>query len=141
MKNLKRYILVVACIAVAGVLFLMTRRAHIPPPNPEDLWVSDNPDIWFVGFDEERGGPAGQMTVNGEVSEVVMIVGPGPRFNICLYPLNASNDILVRGSCYFSEDKGTVHVIEAKAGILSGTKTITFHREDNKETAQNLLDH
>ncbi len=133
MKTLKRCSLVLVCIAVvAGVLFLMTRRAHIPPPNPEDLWICNEFDISFVGFDEEKGGAAGRAAVNGEVIEVAICIGPGPQFRICPYPLDALNDVLVRGNCYFSEDEGTVRVVEDKAGILDGAKKITFHREDNK---------
>lgn len=129
MKTLKRCFFILVCIAFAGVIFLVTRRPHIPPPNPEDLWICNEFDISFVGFDEEKGGPVGQVTVNGEVTEVAICIGPGPRFEICSYPLDTFNDVLVRGSCYFSKDKGTVHIKEDKAGILDGAKTITFLRQ------------
>ncbi len=103
-----------------------TLTPHWPATNPDDLWVSTDPDIWFVGFDEEKGGAAGQIVSDIEVIEVIMCWGPGPQFDIRHYP---TDDLFVRGECSFSQDEGTVYVIKDIAGILNGAKTITFKRQ------------
>lgn len=105
---------------------------HLPPLNPDDLWISDEPNIWFVGFDEEKGGPIGQIVSDGEVIDVIMCWGPGPMFDIWHYPIEDPDDYLVRGECNFSKDEGTVYVKEDIAGILNGAKTITFTRKDRE---------
>ncbi len=110
---------------------------YMPDTDSNDLWVSADPDIWFVGFNEEKGGSTGQLTSNGETIEVVMCWGPGPQFDIFRYPWSTEDrpalsdeDRLVRGSCKFLKDKGVVQVIEDKENLLGGVNEITFIREE-----------
>ena len=100
-----------------------------PEPNPSDLWVANEIDLYFVGFDEEKG-QAGQIVSNGEVIEF-WIGGHGNQFNMYTIGEDGVTHILVRGSGQFTEEEGTVRVSEDVAGILNGVKTITFVRHDN----------
>lgn len=101
---------------------------HVPPADPDDLWISEDPNIWF-GFDEEKGY-RGQIVSDGEVIEVTIGIGPGPKFNIHRYPNEKPEDHLVRGECNFSQNEGTVYVREDMGNVLGGAKTITFVRQE-----------
>ena len=101
-----------------------------PKSSPSDLWVANELDLSFVGFDEEKGYPAGRIVWNGEVIEVMMDWGKGSQFNIGWYQ-NGFYYTIVWGTCKFSEDEGTVYVSKDLEGILNGVKTITFVRHDN----------
>lgn len=107
---------------------------HVPPANPDDLWISEDPNIWF-GFDEERGH-MGQIVSDGEVIEVTIGIGPGPQFKIYRYPNEKPEDHLVWGDCYFSGDKGTVTVTKDIGNVLGGAKTISFVRRE-RDTMEN----
>lgn len=132
---------IVFVIVIAILLFLPSCifAPHLPPPNPDDLWVSDEPNIWFVGFDEEKGGPIGQMVSDGEVIDVMMWWGPGPRFDISRYPNEGPDDWLVQGDCNFSQDKGIVTVTEDIGNVLGGAKTITFERKQRQGDGSSVL--
>lgn len=104
-------------------------RSHTPPLDSGSLWVSSNPDIWFV-WDDDALGALGEIEYNGEIIEVQMLWGLGPFFEIHRYPAKGSDSILVQGSCKFSQDKGMVYVDKDIAGILDGVKTITFVRQN-----------
>ena len=99
-----------------------------PSLNPSDLWVSDEPNIWFE-FDEEEG-LRGKMVSDGEVINIEILLGPGPRFDISRYPDESPDDKLVRGECNFSQNEGTVYVREDMGNVLGGAKTITFVRQE-----------
>lgn len=131
---MKRILLVFA-IVIMLLLPSCILSPHWPSSNPNDLWVSDEPNIWFVGFDEEKGGPIGQMVSDGEVIDVMMWWGPGPQFDISRYPHEDPDDWLVRGECDFSQDKGTVTVIEDIGNVLGGAKTITFERKQRDSSS------
>lgn len=142
MKTWARRILIWFSVAMVLLLWLLgwalfRGRFHqaMPATDPDDLWVSKNPDISFVGFDEEKGGPVGQLVHDGEVIDVIMCWGPGPQFDIRRYPIEGPDGILVRGTCEFSQDEGTVQVTEDTGNVLNGAKTLTFVRE--KRDAEN----
>lgn len=137
MKTWARRILIVVSVAILLFLLLLAlaliRGRFIkvtPAANPNDLWVSTDPNISFVGFDEEKGGAVGRIVCDGEVIDVIMCWGPGSQFDIRRYPMEGPDGILVRGTCRFSRDEGTVQVIEDKGNVLNGAKTLTFVRED-----------
>ena len=131
MNTIAKCVLKYIVLVMILLLTSCTPTAHWPAANPDDLWVSSEPDIWFVGFDEEKGGAAGQIVSDGEVIEVIMCWGPGPQFDIRRYPIENPDGILVRGECNFSQDEGTVYIIKDIADVLDGAETITFRREDS----------
>lgn len=99
-----------------------------PDSNPDDFWFSTEPEIWFVGFDEEKGGAAGQLVTDCETVEIEMAWGPGTRFYIFRYPGNEVDDLLVRGKCKFSQDEGVVQIVEDVGDIFDGVKELHFVR-------------
>lgn len=121
---------IVSIIIMIIVLFVPESilGPHVPPADPDDLWISEDPNIWF-GFDEERGH-MGQIVSDGEVIEVTIGIGPGPQFKIYRYPNEKPEDHLVRGECNFSQNEGTVYVREDMGNVLGGAKTITFVRQE-----------
>ncbi len=133
MGNQAKRIFVLFCATILlflpGCGFSLGPRVT-PAANPDDLWVSTDPDISFVGFDEEKGGPVGQLVHDGKVIDVIMCWGPGAQFDIRRYPMEGPDGILVRGTCKFSQDEGTVRVTEDKGNVLNGVKTLTFVRKE-----------
>lgn len=128
-KRISALLCVTILLFLSGCGFALGRNVT-PDADPDDLWVSTDPDISFVGFDEEKGGPVGQLVHDGEVIDVIMCWGPGAIFDIRRYPMEGPEGILVRGTCNFSQDKGTVQVAEDKGNVLNGVKTLTFVREE-----------
>ena len=117
-------------IAILMALLLTGCTAHWPDADPNVLWVSSDSDIWFVGGGKD--GPTGQLTNGDEVIDVIMLWGPGPQFDIWRLPTEEPENRLVIGECNFSQDKGTVYVIEDVAGVLDGAETITFRRQEKQ---------
>ena len=124
-------ILIILLLFLLSLAYLAYPRLSTgPESNPSDLWIANEIDLFFVGFDEEKGGAAGQLVCNGEVIEVVMNWGKGSQFNMGWYQ-DGFYYTIVRGTCEFSEDDGTVYVDKDLEGVLNGVKTITFVCKDN----------
>lgn len=133
MKSHSKYFLgsfaLVILLALSGCEFVLGPKMT-PDSDPEDLWVSSEPDISFVGLNEETGGATGQLVKDGEVIEVVMVWGYGSHFEIWRDPMEDADDLLVRGKCNFSRDEGTVQIVEDIGNIFDGVEELHFVREN-----------
>lgn len=134
MKMKARLLLGVGVLSIIIILASCHLDPRVTPgSDPDNLWVCSERDIWFVECDEEAEGAAIGQIVNGEEAiKIEMCWGPGPRFDIWRYPGNKYGDRLVRGTCEFSKDEGTVWVIEDEGNVLDGAETLTFVRQESE---------
>lgn len=112
----------------------LCQRIWEPSVNPSERWVSQNPNIWFVVFDEEKGTPYGQIIVSGLTIEISPAVIYGNRLEVTDYPtiepgVVKEADILMKGECTFHKDWFVVKIAYDRDGLFEGIDMITFRKE------------
>lgn len=119
---------------IAQLCWAICQRTWEPSANPNERWVSQNPNIWFMVFDESKAIPYGQIIDNGHTLEISPAVIYGDRLDIVDYPtiepgvVNEA-DILMKGECTFYKDWFVVKVTYDRDGLFEGIGTITFRKE------------
>lgn len=139
----ERKAFIIAAIA-AGVFLtlwasLLVRIAfwdfYKPKVNPNERWVSSNPDISFSFLtDTEDNNPFGRIIVNDKAIGISPTFDYGNRLYVFCWPATgpgyrANEDILIHGSCDFHKDYFVVTVEYDRDGLFEGIDTITFRKE------------
>ena len=124
------------------VLFLLLTSGCLgplwpqPKADPNECWISTDPPIYFVGWDEENQGQTGEVVLSdGSRIPIVVCFEYGPGVDISR-PATPGELIvpIIHGRCEFSRDKVVVTVTMDNKNWLNGAETITFVRQD-RETA------
>lgn len=107
-----------------------------PKMDPNECWISTDPPIYFVGWDEEYHGHTGEIVLSdGSRIPIVMGFDFGVGVDISRPAAPGEPEIpIIHGSCEFSRDKVVVTVTMDNENWLNGAETITFVRQD-RETA------
>ena len=130
-----------AAMLWAVVLFLLLASgcrgvsSYLQPKlDPNECWISTDPPIYFVGWDEENQGQTGEIVLSdGSRIPIVVEFDFGIGVDISRLTLPAELAV-VHGKCQFSRDKVVVTVTMDNENWLDGAETITFVRQD-RETA------
>ncbi len=129
MKKLLQCIPLVLLLLLSGCVdFYVNVR---PGTNANERWVSTDPQIFFVGWDEEGGGRIGEITLEDEtVISIKVYFDYGIGMDIYRLPKTSYEDLIIQGDCKFSKDKLTVTITEDKENLLGDVDKITFIREE-----------
>ncbi len=131
---MKRSPFFILCICLFMLSFSGCYRYPRPEPNPDHIWVSDDPEISFVYFD--AGEPCkGNMNIDGNIIEIEIYFDYGNQMFI--HPVDeelrndSSDGRLLLGCIEVSEDQIIYSIFWRKDNIWEGIDTITFHKEVN----------
>ena len=105
-----------------------------PKPDPNECWISTDPPIYFVGWDEEYHGHTGEIVLS-DGSRIPIVVDFDFGIGVDISRKTVPRELaVVHGKCQFSRDKVVVTVTMDNENWLDGAETITFVRQD-RETA------
>ena len=107
-----------------------------PKMDPNECWISTDPSIYFVGWDEENQGQTGEVVLSdGSRIPIVVCFEYGPGVDISRPAAPGELIVpIIHGRCEFSRDEVVVTVTMDNENWLNGAETITFVRQD-RETA------
>ncbi len=111
-------------------------RRCVPSSDPNEQWVSQDPDIVLSFYYDAETFPSGHIIINGRVIKISPSIVFGNRYELCIYawpfinPDSRSDaDILVIGDCDYHEDWFSMEVTFDRDGLFEGIDTIIFRKE------------
>lgn len=124
---------ILVCLA-AQLCWVVCQRIWEPGANPNERWVSQNPNIWFVVFDEEKGNPYGQISIDGRTIEISPAVIYRDMLDVIDYPtiepgVVKDADILMKGKCTFYKNHFILRITFDRDGLFEGIDKIIFRKE------------
>ena len=136
---MKRWMKAPLLVAVLFLLFTSGCLGPLwptPKADPNECWISTDPPIYFVGWDEEYHGQTGEIVLSdGSRIPIVVSFEYGPGVDISRP--TAPGELIVpiiHGRYECSRDEVVVTVTMDNENWLDGAETITFVRQD-RETA------
>ena len=130
---MKKNTALILCLCFLALSFSGCSRPAGPDPNPTDMWISDDPEISFVAYDEDKGYPVGEMNIDGEIIEIEIQFDYGSGMYI--YPTERESeaygyyDLLLQGTVQVRKDQLTFNITWRQDGIWEDIDTVTFYRE------------
>ena len=108
-------------------------RYRGPEPDPDDLWISENPMISFVAMNEDLGFPTGEMMIDGELLEIDVLFDNGSHMSVFKAVRDTSaygtDDELVFADIVIRGDLMIASVKRKQPGIWEGIDRVTFRKE------------
>lgn len=133
-KLIKLSIAVAILICVTACMcWVIVRDSHRPKLKPNEWWVSQDPNISIMYFDEKENRSHGQMIVDGDIIEILPLFDYGGKLHILNWPTIESDftqdaDHLLCGSCTFHKNWFVMEVDLDRDGLFEGIDTITFRK-------------
>lgn len=130
---MKKNAALILCLCFLALSFSGCHGPAGPDRNSNVIWISDDPEISFIVFDEREESPSGEMNINGEIVEIDVLFDYGS--GMFIFPFEresegySDEELLLQGTVQVRKDQLTFNITWRKDDIWEDIDTVTFYRE------------